>query len=85
MPLAWMRRVLESDGSVEIVTGGLPSTWLKQRLSEQPALGRWIWLCIEALDRHWPRLSARLGNYVQIRFRKDLEPRSVRSPSRSIP
>ncbi|MFQ5697645.1 MAG: class I SAM-dependent methyltransferase [Myxococcota bacterium] len=70
MPLGWMRRVLEAHGSVEIVTGGLASTWLKQRVGERAAPGRWLWRGLEGLDRYGPRISARLGNYVQVALRK---------------
>jgi len=70
MPLGWMRRVLEPSGEVDITVHALPHTLFAQRVSDGNAAGRLAWRIVGSLERRWPRMLARWGNYVQITVRK---------------
>lgn len=70
MTLGWTRRRLRRHGSVDITCYAIASTWFSQDLSEHRGIGRAAWKSVAWMERRWPRLSARLGNYVLITVRK---------------
>jgi SAM-dependent methyltransferase len=62
--IGWMRRHLATVGSVEIFTGGLPTTYVNQYVTEFRGLGRIIWRFLRWLDIRHEKLAAYLGNFV---------------------
>lgn len=66
MSLSWMRHQLACYGSVETITSGLPSTYFNQHISEYNVIGNKLWSLLKWLDLKTPKISAYLGNYVQI-------------------
>lgn len=72
LPLAigWYRRRLHRHGTVEVITGGIPSTWFNHNVTETRYPTKILWQTIRALDAHAPRLSAWLGNYFLLCFCK---------------
>lgn len=70
MPLGWMRRRLRDHGTLAVWTGAVPSTWFNQNVSEAYGVGRQLWRGIAWMEQSYPRLSARLGNYVTVVLRK---------------
>jgi ubiquinone/menaquinone biosynthesis C-methylase UbiE len=66
MSLGWMRHQLTPYGSVEIITSGLPSTYFNQHISEYNVIGKKLWSFLKWLELKTPKISAYLGNYVQI-------------------
>lgn len=70
MRIGWYQRELRRHGTVEVVTGGIPSTWFGQNVTEYRYPTKILWQAVRALDAHAPRLSATLGNYFLLIFRK---------------
>lgn len=70
MTIGWYRRELLKYGTVEVVTGGIPSTWFNRHVTEYRYPSRLLWQAIRALETSAPRLSARLGNYFFLFFHK---------------
>jgi len=62
--ISWYRRVLKNTGQIDIVSGGLPSTWFNQSVSEHNGLGKILWRIIKHLDLNYPKMSSYLGNFV---------------------
>jgi ubiquinone/menaquinone biosynthesis C-methylase UbiE len=70
MTLSWMRKHLEAHGDVGIEGYAVPSSWFNRNVSERTAAGRILWRGVYWLEVRFPRLAARLGNYVLITVRK---------------
>ncbi|HUW84359.1 MAG TPA: class I SAM-dependent methyltransferase [Phycisphaerae bacterium] len=70
MSLGWMRRAMSRWGPVEIVSHGIDSTAFSQRVTEYKGIGRLLWRLIRWLEVNFPRMSAYLGNYVQVTVAK---------------
>jgi SAM-dependent methyltransferase len=70
MSIGWYKRRLRPYGTVEVVTGGIPSTWFNHRVTEYRYPSKMLWRTIDTLDASIPRLSANLGNYFLLFFRK---------------
>jgi len=70
MPLSWMRCRLERFGSVDMAGHAMASTWLNHHVSDRSVVGRILWKAIRRLEKEYPALSARLGNYVVIRVQR---------------
>jgi SAM-dependent methyltransferase len=70
MGIGWYRRELRRHGSVEVVTGGIPSVWFNRNVSERSFPGKILWQAVRSMETHAPRVSARLGNYFLLIFRK---------------
>jgi ubiquinone/menaquinone biosynthesis C-methylase UbiE len=71
MTIGWMQRSLARFGQVEVVTGGLPTTYFNQNVTEFKNFGKFRWKAVRWLDVHHPRLSAYVGNYVMLSLLKD--------------
>jgi hypothetical protein len=70
MKIGWYKRILQQYGTVELLSGGIPSTRFSQDVSENSYPGRLAWQVIRFLEARTPRLSARLGNYFLLVLRK---------------
>ncbi|NNC99541.1 MAG: class I SAM-dependent methyltransferase, partial [Gammaproteobacteria bacterium] len=70
MTLGWMHRELKQYGEVSIICHAIPSNNFYQNITEFRGVGKVLWKTILWLQREFPRLSARLGNYVQISVKK---------------
>jgi ubiquinone/menaquinone biosynthesis C-methylase UbiE len=70
MRIGWYKRVLRRHGTVEVVTGGIPSIWFNRNVTEHRYPSKFLWQAIRSLDVRAPRLSATLGNYFWLFFRK---------------
>jgi SAM-dependent methyltransferase len=70
MRLGWMHRELKKYGEVSIICHAIPSNYFYQEVTEFRGVGKVVWKAILWLEREFPRLSARLGNYVQISVKK---------------
>ena len=70
MRIGWYKRRLRPYGTVDVVTGGIPSTWFNQRIPEYRYPSKVLWQAIDNLDAVTPRLAANLGNYFLLFFRK---------------
>jgi ubiquinone/menaquinone biosynthesis C-methylase UbiE len=70
MKISWYRRELLQHGTVEVVTGGIPSTWFNRNVTEYRYPSKVLWQAIRSLETHAPRMSATLGNYFLLFFRK---------------
>jgi SAM-dependent methyltransferase len=62
--IGWMRRRLGAVGNVEVFSGGLPSTYFNQHVTELGGLGNIAWRTVRWFDIRHPKLSAYLGNFV---------------------
>lgn len=71
LTMSTMRGLLEPHGRVDIVTAGIATVAFNQRVSEYTLVGKRLWQVFGALQTRAPRLSARLGNGIQITFVKD--------------
>ena len=67
-----MRQQFRGLANVDVITGGIVSTWFNQNISERSILGSIAWKSIVGLEREMPHLSAYLGNYVTVIARKNL-------------
>ena len=72
MSISWMRQQFRGLANVDVITGGIVSTWFNQNISERSILGSIAWKSIVGLEREMPHLSAYLGNYVTVIARKNL-------------
>ncbi len=70
MNIGGYKRKLQRHGSVDIVTGGIPSVWFYRNVTEYRYPGKILWHAIRSLESRAPRLSASLGNYFLLIFRK---------------
>lgn len=70
MTIGWYKRELRRHGTVEVVTGGIPSNWFNRNVTEYHYPSKILWQAIRSLDTRAPRLSAWLGNYFLLFFRK---------------
>lgn len=70
MSIGWYSRELRQHGTVEVVTGGIPSSWFNRKVTEYRYPSKMLWQAIRSLETHAPRLSATLGNYFLLIFRK---------------
>jgi ubiquinone/menaquinone biosynthesis C-methylase UbiE len=70
MTIGWYRKQLSRHGAVEVLTGGMPSIWFNQRVTEYRYPSKLLWQGIRRLETHAPRPSAYLGNYFLLIFRK---------------
>jgi len=70
MRIGWYKRRLRPYGTVDVVSGGIPSTWFNQTISEYRYPIKFLWQAIGKLDAVTPRLAANLGNYFLLFFRK---------------
>ena len=70
MRIGWYKRRLRPYGTVDVVTGGIPSTWFNQRVSEHRYPSKLLWQAISTLSAVTPHLAANLGNYFLLFFRK---------------
>lgn len=70
MKIGWYERELRRHGTVEVVTGGIQSTWFNQNVTEYRYPSKILWQAIRSLDARAPRLSAWLGNYFLLFLRK---------------
>jgi SAM-dependent methyltransferase len=64
MPIGWIRRRLASNGTVNLVGLGIPSTSFYRNVTEFKGIGKLLWSGVRWLDVHYPERSAWLGNYV---------------------
>ena len=70
MSIGWYKRRLRPYGTVEVVTGGMPSVWFNQRVSEYRYPSKALWQAIDTLDAITPHLAATFGNYFLLFFVK---------------
>jgi ubiquinone/menaquinone biosynthesis C-methylase UbiE len=70
MRIGWYKRQLRRHGTVEVVTGGIPTPWFSRNVTEYRYPSKILWQSIRSLDARAPRLSANLGNYFLLIFRK---------------
>ncbi len=70
MPIGWTMRRLRNFGKASVSCYAIASTGFNHRVSEISGVGRVMWRVILWLEREFPKLSARLGCYVQISVRK---------------
>ena len=70
MKIGWYKRELRRHGTVEVVTGSIPSNWFNRNVTEYRYPSKILWQAILSLDARAPRLSAWLGNYFLLFFRK---------------
>lgn len=68
--IGWTKSVLGPLKDVQLVSGGMASTWVNQNISETKAPGRWLWKGIQRLETQYPKVAAYLGNYVVYLCRK---------------
>jgi ubiquinone/menaquinone biosynthesis C-methylase UbiE len=59
-----MRRELSAFGDVTTLSLGMPSEAMRDNLDEQSRANRAVWSTVYRLERHLPRVAARLGSYV---------------------
>jgi ubiquinone/menaquinone biosynthesis C-methylase UbiE len=71
MPIGWVRRRLARGGAVEILGIGIPTTSFYRNVTEFKGLGKLLWRAIRWMDVNYPRLSAKVGNYVLLVCRKE--------------
>ena len=70
MPIAWIKHRLSRGGSVEVITAGMASTAVVQKVTEFNGIGKYLWKSMLWSTANYPRLSAYLGNYVLFICRK---------------
>ncbi|MGB5760159.1 MAG: class I SAM-dependent methyltransferase [Acidimicrobiales bacterium] len=70
MTLPWFKRRIGEQGSVEMISSGLPSTAFNQRVSEYHGIGRRLWEVVRWIELTIPRAAVWLGNYTQITITK---------------
>ena len=70
MSIGWYTRRLQPCGTIEVVTGGIPSTWFNQKVTEYRYPSKLLWQAIGTMDAKIPGLAANLGNYFLLFFRK---------------
>lgn len=62
--IGWTKSVLGGLEDIRLVSGGMASTWVNQRVSEDRFPGRALWKLIQWLEIRHPSAAAYLGNYV---------------------
>ncbi|MEM7808228.1 MAG: class I SAM-dependent methyltransferase [Planctomycetota bacterium] len=69
MRISWHLATLRHAGlsDVRCTAYRMASTHTVQRLGETSTFGRKAWRTMDHLERTWPRIAARLGNYVEYR------------------
>jgi SAM-dependent methyltransferase len=65
-PLRWLKRRLAPLGDIEIVSHGICSTYVHQRVTEFSGLGKRLWRLLSYLDVSFAHAAAYLGNYAQV-------------------
>jgi ubiquinone/menaquinone biosynthesis C-methylase UbiE len=70
MSIGWYRRRLRPYGTIEVLTGGIPSTWFYQTVTEHRYPTKLLWQGIGTMDATIPRLSSALGCYFLMFFTK---------------
>jgi ubiquinone/menaquinone biosynthesis C-methylase UbiE len=70
LSISWYQRRLQEYGTVEVMTGGIPSNWFNRNITETRYPTKILWQAIRFLDTHASYLSAWLGNYFLLIFCK---------------
>jgi SAM-dependent methyltransferase len=68
MSIGWYKRRLRPYGTVEMITGGIPSTWFNRKLTEYRYPTKLLWKAINTLDTAAPGFAAACGNYFLVFF-----------------
>ena len=71
MSIGWMKRQFRGSARVDVISYGIPSVWCNQHVSEKTPIGQALWRAMIGLEKHFPHLSARLGNFVAIIAKKN--------------
>ena len=70
MSIRWYAKRLRQYGTVEVLTGGIASTWFNRNVTEYRYPSKLLWKAINGLDAATPRLAAWCGNYILLCFTK---------------
>lgn len=66
MTISWYQSQLRAHGTVDISVFEMPSTYINQKVSEFSFLGRGYWKMLAFLEANFPKVAARLGNYIVV-------------------